>query len=95
MYQIIHLGRSADEAYKPLMAFKPFVPFRDASCGVSSFHLTVLDCLKVSDAQRIYISEAFVPLHVSRSFFSCRAGHSKGPRRGIHRLEFGEQKLEY
>ena len=47
MYQILYLGRSADEAYKPLVPFKPFVPFRDASCGVSSFHLTVLDCLKV------------------------------------------------
>ncbi len=47
MYQVIYLNRSADDAYKALLQFKPFVPFRDASCGVSSFHLTVLDCLKV------------------------------------------------
>lgn len=46
MYQILFLGRSADDSYRPVEAFKPFAPFRDASCGVSCFHLTVLDCLR-------------------------------------------------
>mmetsp|Transcript_4965 Transcript_4965/g.10684 ORF Transcript_4965/g.10684 Transcript_4965/m.10684 type:complete len:710 (+) Transcript_4965:238-2367(+) len=46
IYQVLFLNRSTEEAYKPLVAFKPFVPFRDASCGVSTFHLTVLDCVK-------------------------------------------------
>eukprot|EP00191_Tetraselmis_sp_GSL018_P004509 CAMPEP_0177596176 /NCGR_PEP_ID=MMETSP0419_2-20121207/10863_1 /TAXON_ID=582737 /ORGANISM="Tetraselmis sp., Strain GSL018" /LENGTH=223 /DNA_ID=CAMNT_0019087911 /DNA_START=730 /DNA_END=1401 /DNA_ORIENTATION=+ len=46
LYQVMILGRSADEAMRPLERFKPFVPFRDASCGVSTFHLTVEDCLK-------------------------------------------------
>jgi cell division cycle 14 len=47
IFQVIYLNRTADEAFKPLSAFKPFVPFRDASCGVSTFHLTVLDVIKV------------------------------------------------
>lgn len=48
IFQVIYLNRSAEEAYKPIMPFKPFVPFRDASCGVSTFHLTVFDVVKVS-----------------------------------------------
>ena len=43
---VLHLGRSAEEAYRPLTAAKPFAPFRDASCGPSTYHLTVLDCLR-------------------------------------------------
>lgn len=46
IYQVLFLGRNADEAYRPVEAYKPFAPFRDASCGVSCFHLTVLDCLR-------------------------------------------------
>lgn len=46
MFQVIYLNRTADEAFKPLQVLKPYVPFRDASCGVSTFHLTVLDCLR-------------------------------------------------
>lgn len=44
---MVFLNRSAEEAFKPLMAYKPYVPFRDASCGVSTFHLTVFDVIKV------------------------------------------------
>lgn len=47
IYQVIYMNKTAEEAYKPLLAFKPYVPFRDASCGVSTFHLTVFDCIKV------------------------------------------------
>jgi cell division cycle 14 len=43
---VLQLGRSAEEAYRPLTAAKPFAPFRDASCGPSTYHLTVLDCLR-------------------------------------------------
>ncbi len=46
IFQVLYLNRTAEDAFKPLQGFKPFVPFRDASCGVSTFHLTVLDCLK-------------------------------------------------
>ncbi len=47
---MLFLNRTAEEAYKPLLAFKPYVPFRDASCGVSTFHLTVFDVIKVGQA---------------------------------------------
>lgn len=46
VYCTLYLGQSADDAYKPLTALKPFAPFRDASCGTSTFHLTVLDCIR-------------------------------------------------
>ncbi|GLC37545.1 hypothetical protein PLESTM_000600700 [Pleodorina starrii] len=46
IYQVIFLNRTADVAYKPLSVYKPFVPFRDASCGVSTFHLTVYDVIR-------------------------------------------------
>lgn len=35
------LGRSADEAFGPLAPLRPFMPFRDASCGTPCFHLQV------------------------------------------------------
>ncbi len=35
------MGRGADEAFAPLAALRPFMPFRDASCGASCFHLRV------------------------------------------------------
>jgi hypothetical protein len=44
-YSIIYLGKTALEAYSPLAAMEPFVPFRDAGVGVSTFHLTVQHCL--------------------------------------------------
>ena len=47
-WQVIFLGRSASEAYAPLVALEPFVPFRDASSGSSTHNMTVLDCLAVS-----------------------------------------------
>jgi hypothetical protein len=47
LYQVLYLNRTADVAYKPLAPFKPYVPFRDASCGVSTFHLTPYDVLRV------------------------------------------------
>lgn len=40
-FQVLLLGRDADTAYAPLAALKPFMPFRDASCGASCFHLQV------------------------------------------------------
>ncbi|CAH8592447.1 unnamed protein product [Schistosoma turkestanicum] len=46
-YQIIYLGRTPEEAYKHLTLNdnRPFLPFRDASFGASTYHLTLLDCL--------------------------------------------------
>lgn len=49
-YSLIHLKRTPEEAYKPLIsginAAHPFLPFRDASLGSSSYNLTLLDTLQ-------------------------------------------------
>jgi len=45
-FQVLLLGRDAGTAFAPLAALKPFMPFRDASCGVPCFHLQVQDCLR-------------------------------------------------
>jgi cell division cycle 14 len=44
---VLILGRSPEEASQVVAPYKPYVPFRDASCGVSTFHLTVFDVIKV------------------------------------------------
>eukprot|EP00927_Polykrikos_kofoidii_P063030 TRINITY_DN57836_c0_g1_i1.p1 TRINITY_DN57836_c0_g1~~TRINITY_DN57836_c0_g1_i1.p1 ORF type:complete len:410 (-),score=51.74 TRINITY_DN57836_c0_g1_i1:110-1339(-) len=50
-YQVLMLHRSADSAYEPFCGiYPPFLPFRDATCTVSMFHLSVLDCLKGVEA---------------------------------------------
>ena len=48
---MIYLGKSPEEAFKPLVGGfnPPFVPFRDASFGVSIYTITILDCLKAVD----------------------------------------------
>jgi len=46
-YQVIALGKPADVAYEPFCGiYPPFLPFRDATCGICTFHLTIVDCLK-------------------------------------------------
>jgi len=46
-YQVAALGKPAELAYEPFCAiYPPFLPFRDASCGICTFHLTIMDCLK-------------------------------------------------
>jgi hypothetical protein len=35
------MGRSAEDAYKPLEVLEPFLPFRDAAIGPCAFKLTV------------------------------------------------------
>ena len=45
-YQILYLDASPQEAYQSVSSFGPFLPYRDASCGASTFNLTVADCLK-------------------------------------------------
>ncbi|XP_063224215.1 dual specificity protein phosphatase CDC14AB-like [Bacillus rossius redtenbacheri] len=46
-YAIIYLKRTPEEAYRPLIGSTspPFLPFRDASVGISVYHITLLDCL--------------------------------------------------
>nr|CAD7392827.1 unnamed protein product [Timema cristinae] len=47
-FSIIYLKKTPQEAYRPLFGatYPPFLPFRDASFGPSSFHITLLDCLQ-------------------------------------------------
>ncbi|XP_068216660.1 dual specificity protein phosphatase CDC14A isoform X1 [Palaemon carinicauda] len=50
-YSIIYLKKTPEEAYKPLISGNspPFCPFRDAAYGMSTYHLTLLDCLHAID----------------------------------------------
>ncbi|KAJ4459019.1 putative Dual specificity protein phosphatase CDC14A [Paratrimastix pyriformis] len=46
-YSVLYLHRTPDDAYRPFLgAYPPFPPFRDASYGLSTFNLTILECLK-------------------------------------------------
>lgn len=46
-FQVMMLRRPADLAYKPFVNIRPpFLPFRDATCGICNYHCTVLDCIK-------------------------------------------------
>lgn len=46
-YRVVVLGKSADAAYAPFDGiYPPFLPFRDATCGVCTFGTTIPDCLK-------------------------------------------------
>jgi cell division cycle 14 len=46
-YQVLACGKSAELAFEPFAGMTPLcLPFRDAACGVCSFHLTIVDCLK-------------------------------------------------
>ncbi|KAK9497344.1 hypothetical protein O3M35_004678 [Rhynocoris fuscipes] len=47
-YAILYLKKTPEEAFKALVdgIQPPFIPFRDASSGVSVFHVTLLDCLQ-------------------------------------------------
>ena len=47
IFQVVFLQRTPEQAYSLVQSLQPFVPFRDASCGPPSFHLTVLDCIRV------------------------------------------------
>lgn len=46
-YQVIVLGKAAHMAYEPFEGINPpLMPFRDASSGTCTFHLTIKDCLE-------------------------------------------------
>lgn len=45
--QVLCLGKGAEEAYWPFLGIQPpLCPFRDASFGVCTYHLEVLDCTR-------------------------------------------------
>uniref|UniRef100_H2Z9U7 Uncharacterized protein n=1 Tax=Ciona savignyi TaxID=51511 RepID=H2Z9U7_CIOSA len=65
-YQIIHLKRTPEEAYRPLVSGNspPYLPYRDASFGPCSYNLTLLDCLHAVDraiTHRFYSFDSFDP----------------------------------
>eukprot|EP00434_Breviolum_minutum_P043693 symbB.v1.2.038960.t1/scaffold6262.1/size19545/5 len=46
-FQVIVLGKTGEEAFKPFASvYPPFLPYRDATCGICTYGLTVLDCAK-------------------------------------------------
>ncbi|BBN20019.1 hypothetical protein Mp_8g15730 [Marchantia polymorpha subsp. ruderalis] len=45
-YLVLFAGVEPEVAYGPLSMFEPYVHFRDPTCGVSTYHLTVLDCIR-------------------------------------------------
>jgi len=45
-FQLIALHKSAENSWAPFLSvYPPFLPFRDASAGVCTYHCTILDCL--------------------------------------------------
>lgn len=46
-FQLIVLKKTADEAYRPFVGiYPPFLPYRDATYGICTYHCTIIDCLK-------------------------------------------------
>eukprot|EP00919_Chromeraceae_sp_WS-2016_P004195 GHVR01010054.1.p1 GENE.GHVR01010054.1~~GHVR01010054.1.p1 ORF type:complete len:449 (+),score=75.09 GHVR01010054.1:56-1402(+) len=47
VFLIVHLKRSADDAFRPFVGvYPPFLPYRDATYGVCTYHCSIFDCLK-------------------------------------------------
>jgi len=46
-FMIIVMKKSADDAYRPFVGvYPPFLPYRDATYGICTYHCTIFDCLK-------------------------------------------------
>ncbi len=61
IFQVVFLQRTPEQAYSRVQSMQPFVPFRDASCGPPSFHLTVLDCVRVGQQLRASGGPSLLP----------------------------------
>lgn len=79
IYQVLYLNRSPEEAYAPLAPKGPYMPFRDASCGIPTFNLQPIDCIKVRTTA--------MPCQASTP---CRTAESS---QGQCRLSLGQQQL--
>jgi len=44
-WQVLYNNKSPEEAYEPLKVYEPYMPFRDAAVGLSTFHLTPFHCI--------------------------------------------------
>ncbi len=62
-YMVIVQGQTPEDAYKPFAnVYPPFIPFRDASQSISTYNLTILDCLRgiaKAMAHRFLVYETF------------------------------------
>lgn len=47
IFQVLYLNRTPEDAYAPLAPKGPYMPFRDASCGIPTFNLQPIDCIRV------------------------------------------------
>lgn len=45
-YLVLFEDWDPEVAYTPLALFESYLPFRDPTCGISTYHLSVLDCLR-------------------------------------------------
>eukprot|EP00249_Psilotum_nudum_P021677 c28198_g1_i2 orf=1171-2874(-) len=54
-YLVLFEGWDAEPAYAPLTDFEPYFPFRDPTCGISTYHLSVLDCIRVENGDLNWI----------------------------------------
>lgn len=46
-FQVISMRKSADAAWEPFSkVYPPFLPYRDATNGICTYQLTILDCLR-------------------------------------------------
>jgi len=46
-FLVMMCRKQSDIAYRPFVNIRPpFLPFRDATCGICNYHCTVLDCIK-------------------------------------------------
>ncbi|CAM6084333.1 unnamed protein product [Calypogeia fissa] len=53
-YLVLFACVDPEVAYGPLSMFEPYIHFRDPTCGVSTYHLTVVDCIRaVAKAQKV------------------------------------------
>lgn len=46
IFQVICLGRTPDQAYAPLRRLEPLTGFRDASCGVPTYQLSIYNAIR-------------------------------------------------
>lgn len=53
VWQVLCLGRTAEEAWEPLKGLPATDHFRDASCGPSLLPLTIQDVIQVCEARRM------------------------------------------
>lgn len=45
--QVLCLGKTVEDAYTPFLGVQPpLIPYRDASFGICTYHLEVLDCAR-------------------------------------------------